>query len=268
MEIKREKNLQIIRIQKTNLISNHPVLDQVALNIAQGIDPMCLPDYPTHVFIGAHKLFTGAAKKRGKRVFIQTEHFFDSEGLPLWRRHKWLQLLYNMIVSDLFLDLSVYNKAAYDFLPKVMKKKIHFGPYIFPSHAISFSEGNGDVVFVGSVNQRRKNIITKLRDKGTQLLIGSNVFGSELETILNSCSCILNIHFSNGTYTEYPRLLSAYLKGKPVISERLDPLLVSNRHYIPIDSFRAEEQLEEIFYLFSKEFAQKYKFTEFIKNAR
>ena len=68
-------------------------------------------------------------------------------------------MLANLLICDLMLDLSIYNKKAYRWLPGALKNKIVFGPKIFPSAPVKHIEGNGTSVFFGTVNARRKKLI-------------------------------------------------------------------------------------------------------------
>ena len=49
-------------------------------------------------------------------------------------------------------------------------------------------------------------------------------------------SAVVNLHIGEGIYTEYPRMLSAYLSGKAVLSEPLAAPLEKGKHYADIET--------------------------------
>ena len=69
-----------IKINRLNILSCHPILDQVAADIAKGIEVEALPDKDIVVCIGAHKRFKGLKRKPGFKICVQTEHFLDERG--------------------------------------------------------------------------------------------------------------------------------------------------------------------------------------------
>jgi hypothetical protein len=253
-----------INLERLTILSRHPVLDQVARDIARGVAVEDLPDQDIIVCIGAHKRFAGLRHRQGFKIFVQTEHFFDAEGMPLWRKPIWFRTLVNLFLCDLILDLSSYNKTVYQWLPARLRKKIVFGPRIFPSHPVRYAQGNGKVLFYGTINERRERLI---KENSAFTTLENEVFGSALEQSVAQASAVLNLHFVDARYTEYPRLLSAYLAGKPVVSDILSPELVAGRHYLPLTASLNAEALASAFEAFSVEFAAKNRFTDFLSRS-
>jgi len=250
-----------ISINRLTILSCHPILDQVAADIAKGIEVEVLPDKDIVVCIGAHKRFKGLKRKTGFKICVQTEHFLDERGQALWRKPRWFRMLANLLICDLMLDLSIYNKKAYRWLPGALKNKIVFGPKIFPSAPVKHVEGNGTSVFFGTVNARRKKLIGASE---AYVTLDEGIFGAALDEKIANASAVLNVHFSAGVYTEYPRLLSAYLAGKPLVSETLSPELEVGRHYIALGGQMNTESFAKIFANFSTEFAAHNRFTDFL----
>lgn len=252
-----------ITINRLTILSCHPILDQVATDIAKGVAMEALPDKDIVVCIGAHKRFTGLRHRKGFKICVQTEHFRDARGLSLWRKPRWIRMLANLLICDLLLDLSIYNKKSYRWLPRVMKNKIVFGPRIFPSTAVKHVEGNGTAVFFGAINERREKLIA---GRGDYTTLDGGIFGAALEEKIANASAVLNVHFSDGVYTEYPRLLSAYLAGKPLVSETLSPELEEGRHYMALGAQIDARYLADIFANFSDEFVAHNRFTDFLSS--
>lgn len=250
-----------IKINRLTILSCHSILDQVAEDIAKGIAVDALPDKDIVVCIGAHKRFRGLRQKAGFKICVQTEHFLDARGQALWRKPRWFRMLTNLLLCDLMLDLSIYNKKVYRWLPRALKNKIVFGAKIFPSAPVQHVEGNGTAVFFGTVNARRTKLIGASE---AYVTLDEGLFSAALDDKIANASAVLNVHFSTGVYTEYPRLLSAYLAGKPLVSETLSPDLEEGRHYIALGGQMNTESFAKIFANFSNEFAAHNRFTDFL----
>ena len=250
-----------IKINRLSIFSCHPILDQVAEDIAKGIAINALPDKDIVVYIGAHKRFKGLTKRKGFKICVQTEHFLDARGQSLWRKPRWVRMLANLLICDLMLDLSIYNKKVYRWLPRALKNKVVFGPKIFPSAPVKHVEGNGTALFFGTVNTRREKLIS---GSETYATLDDGIFGAALEEKIANASAVLNVHFSAGLYTEYPRLLSAYLAGKPLVSETLSPELEEGRHYITLGAQANAKRFADTFTSFCTDFAAHNRFTDFL----
>lgn len=76
-----------------------------------------------------------------------------------------------------------------------------------------------DVAFVGSLNERRANILNALRESGVGVTYISNLYGTERDALLARAKIILNVHFYESKIFEIVRV--AYLLANRcfVISE-------------------------------------------------
>ena len=68
-----------ISINRLTIFSCHPILDQVAADIAKGIDVEALPDKDIVVCIGAHKRFKGLRKKQVLKFVCRQNIFWMQE---------------------------------------------------------------------------------------------------------------------------------------------------------------------------------------------
>ena len=76
------------------------------------------------------------------------------------------------------------------------------------------------VLFVGSNNQRRSDIMRQIKAK---VNVVSNVWGQELDRVQSTHDIGLNIHYYTGkTILEIPRILPQLVAGLWIISERSD----------------------------------------------
>lgn len=258
--------LRTEKIRRLTLFSRHPVLDQVAEDIARGVDPEQLPDMDINVYVGIHKRYGRAMWRPGFKIGIQTEHYFDAEGRKLWRCGKRWRLLKDLLIYDRILDLSPANKVNYTWLPKFLLKRIVFGPFIFPSNPIDFfPASNSRLAFFGCINERRRDILTSLPADSIHILPDES-FGSILSETIRQYNAVLNIHYNDGKFSEFPRLLFAYLEGKVVVSEELGAELKAGIHYVKLNEYDRCQDLQPIFCAFRDEFAARYRFTDFLRN--
>jgi hypothetical protein len=153
------------------------------------------------------------------RIGIQTEQIFDKTRKRMWRAPKREDREAFVRAYDVILDLSPDNRYAYRFLPVDLRRKIRFGPHIFPDHDLTGICVAAPPLFVGWLNDRRRAVLDRLREDRPIDTLSRKVFGAELDQQLARQGAILNIHFQDGVYSEYPRFLKACLAGKLVLSE-------------------------------------------------
>lgn len=76
-----------------------------------------------------------------------------------------------------------------------------------------------DIIFIGSMNKRRENIISKLKEK-YKVLIVENIYGEELKQLCNQSNICLNIHYYENAILERVRLNEMMEYGIKIISEK------------------------------------------------
>ena len=76
-----------------------------------------------------------------------------------------------------------------------------------------------DIMFVGSINEKRQNILNKLKEKYKVLII-QNIYGNELKTWCNKSNICLNIHYYENAILERVRLNEMMEYGIKIISEK------------------------------------------------
>lgn len=227
------RKLQKLRLGRVVLLSKHPVLDQVARDILAGLCAENLPDRRITVYVGLHRNYGLHALRPGRRLAIQTEHYFDADGRPMWRRMKRWRSLKAVLLNHLVLDLSPANRPHYDFMPGFLRRRVLFGPHIFPCNAPAFQPGETSAfLFFGEMSDRRRALLAALPE-GVAQVAPPATFGADLAQMVARAGGILNLHYAEGRYSEMPRLLSACLAGKVVMSEPLGDELVMGRDYLP-----------------------------------
>lgn len=76
-----------------------------------------------------------------------------------------------------------------------------------------------DLIFYGSMNERRKLIIERLRKKGLKILTVFGLYGKERDALLTKARAVLNLHFYESQIFQQIRAFYALSNGMPVISE-------------------------------------------------
>lgn len=253
----------LIKRGPVNFIFRHVILGELANQLSAGL--AVFPKKRVNVLVGTHLGFP-PLPKADINIAIQTEHFYDKSGLALWNRPSYFRTLYSLCAFDLLIDLSVYNGVHYSKIPEKFRKKIIFGPYIFPDFDPNFLPAGGDhLIFFGGISERRKLILSELSRWNVEI-VANGVFGPELLNLIHGSSGVLNIHYGEGVFTEFPRLLTAYLAGKPVISERLGAL-VAGRHYFDLSSpLNSKDEARQIFHNFKVEVAGNFRFGDVLRS--
>jgi len=250
----------------------HKILDQLGRQILEGL---AVDDFidagDVLIFVGCHHDFGLSAQRDSLRIGIQTEQFFDQSGAELWgmlRKPKAVAgLLRNLACVDVMLDINVANSAWWDAqdLSDGNRTKLHFGPKIFPSEPRQFQgKKNGPNLFFGDLSGRRGTILRQL-EPGKVKILPTGTYGADLMRELDNAAAVVNIHFEHGVYTEAPRLLSAYLAGKPVISEMLDRPFIEGKHYLALRG-HDHENLEDVYNSFSSLVTSDLSFGSFLKS--
>ncbi|MGI3185245.1 hypothetical protein [Nioella aestuarii] len=250
-------------------LSVHPVLDQMARDILGGLPDAACDGPPTTVYCGVHQEFGDAWSRPGFRIAIQTEQLYEAGGAALWpsrKRSNLQRILKAVRRSHRVLDLSACNAAFYDAelgLPK-NRQKLSFGPHIFPDTPLPYTPPTKDgILFFGwTGGKRRKSVLQGI--EGVEVtLVADGTFYDALDRMIRDHRAVLNIHFEAGVYTEAPRLLSAYVCGKPVISELLDPGFEPRVHYHLLGSDTAFDP-QAVFDAFSAHVTSKFSFAAYL----
>ena len=245
--------------------SRHPTLEDIGKTFVSYNFPR-LPKKEVNIYIGVHN-FKNYSLRKGLNVGIQTEQLFDVNGKALWRNTSRLKILRQVSQYKMTLDLAPSNQPAYEFLPNFLKKRIIFGPDIFPECDISFRPyAKKELVFFGAKNLRRSQLIDSISITQIVRLLETATFCEQLSSNIQECAGILNIHYDDGVYTEIPRLITAYLNGKPVFSEELAHPLVAGKHYFPVNAAFDAIIAKQIFDRFKLEFVAKHKFSNFLNH--
>jgi hypothetical protein len=239
------------------------VLQDVAEDLARTIiRPL---SRPVDVYVGVHA-FNRPIETGRLRVGIQTEQFFDANGKKMWYvpRERFIRRF--VTFYDVLLELSHSNGTVYQVLPGELRQKVKFGPHIFPEAPIEPAFQDAPPLFFGSLNDRRSGLLRQLTLRQPVGIAPLWTFGADLEPMIAAHGAVLNLHYVDGLYCEYPRLLKAYLRGKPLVSEPLASPLQVGMHYFDLKTTPTEATTAAVFRNLS-EFAVKHSFQAFLESA-
>lgn len=216
------------------LVATHPVLQDVAHDLLRSWGAAGALARPVVLHVGAHRSERLPDLEGALQIGIQTEQMYDEGGHKLWKAFGKARLSRMVQQFDIVLDLSGANAPAYDLLPPEERAKIRFGPWIFPTDPPPPRVPGHGLLFVGAVNDRRALALAALGDLAVRVPDGT--FGPAVAAALEEAGGLLNLHYEDGVYSEYPRLLKAVLAGRAVWSERLAAPLVEGVHYFALDA--------------------------------
>jgi hypothetical protein len=248
---------------KIRFVGRHPVLTDIAAQLAS-INLGDQANKRAGIYVGVH-FFTRRVLPFGFKMGLQTEQFYDEDGKKLWGLCSNATILRWALQYDVLLDFSPLNAPAYDFLPSYLRKKIKFGPHIFPDTLPTFAGTMGKLIFFGALNDRRRAKITAITQQERLRVVQNETYGTALQNQIADSGGILNLHFSAGVYSEYPRLLTAALAGKAVWSDPLAQPLICGQHYFALTDRPSLAEQSAVYDRFCSAFAAKHRLSDFLR---
>lgn len=115
-----------------------------------------------------------------------------------------------------------YAKPNCDAWAKFRIQAVHVPiGYVPEMTRIPSSEQDIDVLFYGSLNDRRKTVLNELHKSGLNLVVRVNdCYGSELDNLMARAKVILNVHYYESKIFEIVRVGYALANKKCVVSEQ------------------------------------------------
>jgi len=168
-----------------------------------------------NVVFGAHLGFDAELRKRYSCIFVNLEQVGNG-GANLSR--DYLRLL----GSSAVFDYDAANVPAYtphtDDVPIIT---FAHAPYLTPA-ALAIEDRPIDMLFFGSMNERRQRIIQNIEGAGCKVtVVNGAVYGPERDDLIRQAKTVLNCHFYESARFEQARAFQCLSLGTPVVSERL-----------------------------------------------
>jgi SAM-dependent methyltransferase len=163
---------------------------------------------------GAHLGFDAALRARHTCVFVNLEQL-GTGGAAV--SPAYLALLGNSAV----VDYDAGNVSAYTaHLDDVPLISFAHAPYL-AGESLPIDARPIDILFLGSVNERREQLIKQVESSGrTVTLLSSPLYGPERDELIRQAKAVLNCHFYESARFEQARAFQCMSLGTPVISER------------------------------------------------
>jgi len=164
---------------------------------------------------GAHLGFDATQRQRHACIFVNLEQLGEGGATV---QPAYQQLLAGSAVVDYDAD----NRAAYakdvDDVPVV---PILHAPYLKPAEALPLEERPIDLLFIGSMNERRRAWLDRIEAFGLQVAtFDGPLYGPERDAFVMQAKAVVNCHFYETSRFEQARVAHCLSLGTPVIAER------------------------------------------------
>ena len=168
-----------------------------------------------NIVLGAHLGFDLALRERNACVFLNLEQLGDG-GAAI--SAAYLKLLRGSAVAD----YDVANVAAYcSTAGDVPVVPFLHAPYLGAAQVLPLAERPIDLLFFGSMNERRRAFIGRIEACGVSVSqFDQAIYGPERDHYIRQAKAVLNCHFYESSRFEQARVAHCLSLGTPVISER------------------------------------------------
>jgi hypothetical protein len=168
-----------------------------------------------NLVFGAHLGFDAALRERHACVFVNLEQLGAGGAVVA---PDYLALLKHSAVIDYDADnVGAYAADAAD-VPVV---PMLFAPYLVPEHTLALEHRPLDLLFIGSLNARRRNWLDRIEAQGLQVArFDAALYGEERDAFIRQAKAVVNVHFYESSRFEQVRVSHCLSLGTPVIAER------------------------------------------------
>lgn len=169
-----------------------------------------------NIVLGAHLGFDCTSRRRHACLFLNLEQFGPS-GASLTQAYR------DLLRTSGVIDYDARNVASYSDHPEdVPVIPFLHAPYLKrPAELnIALEERPIDLLFFGSMNERRREWIRRIEATGLSVtLLDKPVYGPERDEYIARAKAVLNIHYYEAAVFEQVRVQHCLSLGTPVISE-------------------------------------------------
>lgn len=168
-----------------------------------------------NVIFGAHLGFDAELRKRYSCIFFNLEQMGPG-GAQLSSEYRQL------LASSAVFDYDAGNPKHLTQYPEDVPI-LTFGhaPYLAPS-TLPFHERPIDLLFIGSMNERRARIIREVEAGGCSVtVLDGALYGPERDDLIRQSKAVLNCHFYETARFEQARAFQCLSLGAAFVSERL-----------------------------------------------
>ncbi len=211
----------LVIIQPTGYIHSLGFIDQAryfryqlaALGKSASISKNRLKRKSINIIFGAHLGFEPSLKHIYTCIFVNLEQL----GINGSQQTK---TYLNLLKSSNVIDYDYENLTAYSSEPsRIPIITFGYAPYL-DKNLRSLENRPIDILFFGSINERRKSIINRIESTGIQVSVFDHpVYGLERDEYIRQSKAVLNCPFYESNRFEQVRVSQCLSLGTPVISE-------------------------------------------------
>lgn len=212
-------------VQPTGYVHSLGFLDQARyarhqfrqLGVEVTIGKNRLREDAVNIIFGAHLGFSAQLKERFTCVFFNLEQLGEG-GASVDAAY------INLLRSSAVIDYDVRNLAAYGCQEgDVPIVSFQYAPYLKGTPDLPLEDRPIDLLFFGSVNERRQAIFERIEACGWQVSrFDHPLYGDERDHFIRQSKAVFNCHFYESSRFEQARAFHTLSLGTPVISERTD----------------------------------------------
>lgn len=198
-------------------------------------------DHINFIF-GAHLGFDAAQKDRHTCIFVNLEQI-GVGGATLSKDY------FEILATSAVIDYDANNVSSYTkYIEDVPIAHFTYAPYLNLTDEILPLESRPiDILFFGSMNDRRKKIIERIEKTGLNVSIFDKpLYCEERDFYIRQAKSVLNCHFYESSRFEQVRVSHCLSLGTPVIAERTEKTNPTF-FYEDVVSWFNNENIEEFF---------------------
>ena len=170
-----------------------------------------------NIVFGAHLGFSASLKQRYTCVFFNLEQLGEG-GASVTKDYL------NLLSASAVIDYDERNLAAYGCKSgDVPVVSFQWAPYLATTPSLPLQDRPIDLLFFGSINERRKAIFSRIEACGWNVsLFDHPLYGEERDHFIRQAKAVFNCHFYESSRFEQARAFHTLSLGTPVISERTE----------------------------------------------
>jgi len=168
-----------------------------------------------NLVFGAHLGFDAALRERYTCLFVNLEQL-GRGGAAV--SPDYLKLLSASAVVEYDADnITAYTTHAED----VPLFPLLYAPYLKPAQPVPLEDRPIDLLFIGSMNERRRDMLQRIEATGRRVaLFDQPLYGPERDAVILQAKAVVNLHFYPSSRFEQARVSHCLSLGTPVLSER------------------------------------------------
>lgn len=194
-----------------------------------------------NIIFGAHLGFDAELRQRYTCVFFNLEQLGEGGA-------RVSQDYMNLLRSSAVIDYDERNLAAYGCQPgDIPVVSFQYAPYLAAAPALPLQDRPIDLLFFGSINERRKAIFSRIEACGWSVsMFDHPLYGEERDQFIRQAKAVFNCHFYESSRFEQARAFHTLSLGTPVISERTERTTPPPAFEDAV-SWVSDDQLEDFF---------------------